>query len=92
MTTTISQQFHTVDFSELEKQFGSEDDKCEFTGCEVSPTTHYALCPENGCVGRESLCTQHANELINSVPFSFGVQFKQCKHTVFSHRVIITPK
>jgi len=91
MTTTISQQFHAVDFSELEKQFGNEDDKCQFSGCAISPTTHYALCPEDGCVSRESLCTIHANA-VRTAPFGFVFQFDQCKHSVDSHLITITPK
>jgi hypothetical protein len=56
MTTVIGTQFS--DLTKHEEEFGNSE-ACGYVDCERTPTTHYALCPENMCTSREPICGHH---------------------------------
>ena len=94
MTTVIGTQFS--DLTKHEEEFG-DSEACGYTGCERTPTTHYALCPENGCISREPMCGYHTEILKKekALPENFYTMmctFSACSHRVLARHVHLFPK
>ena len=94
MTTVIGQQFS--DLTKHEEQFGNSE-ACGYVNCERTPTTHYALCPEDNCLSREPVCSYHAAMIQREKNLPLGLytlicSFHDCTHKVFARDVHLFPK